>query len=103
MEKIPELLHVCNKDYFSKMNQDRLRKLLNEDIYLFLITRDSENDYYDLDAFSIKYFERDIKKVQELMIDVIAQLDNLGWKCKYSFNDTGLFIYSTETQPPSCW
>jgi len=38
------------------------------------------------------------------MESIVADLvDNLGWKCKLSFSDTGLFVYSTENPPPSCW
>jgi len=31
------------------------------------------------------------------------ELEELGWKCKKSFGQTALFIYSTENPPPSCW
>ena len=67
------------------------------------ISRKSENDYYDLDNFCSRHLNRDIKLMHEIMEDVINRLKVLKWNCKYSFNDTGLFIYSTETPPPSCW
>ena len=41
--------------------------------------------------------------MHEIMSIVTNELIALGWNCKYSYNDTGLFIYSTDTPPPSCW
>ena len=34
---------------------------------------------------------------------IIKELEELGWKCKLSYGQTALFIYSTENPPPSCW
>jgi len=103
MNNLPKTLHVDNKKNFSSINDMRLLMMVNEEIFNLLISRDSENEYYDLDSFSNRYLNRNIEKMHIIMEGVQAQLIKLGWKCKYSFNDTGLFIYSTETPPPSCW
>jgi hypothetical protein len=103
MDILPKVLHVNNKDTFNDLNTTRIRRLLNKDVYLLLVSRETENEYYDLDQFCIKHLNRDMKRMHELMKDVLTNLETLGWKCKYSYNDTGLFIYSSENPPPSCW
>jgi len=103
METLPEILNVKNKVLFKSYNDIRIRGMINKEIFDLLVSRDSENDYYDLDNFSIRYLDRNIKKMHEIMDSIIDELKTLGWTCKYSFNDTGLFIYSTENPPPSCW
>ena len=103
MNNLPDILHIKNKDNFPNLKNERVKRLLNEDVFLFLIERESENDYYDLDKFCIQYLDRNMKKMQELMSDILTQLEKLGWKCKYSYNETGLFIYSTNNPPVSCW
>ena len=103
METLPESLNVKNKDLFNSYNDNRIRKMINNEIFIFLISRDSENEYYDLDNFCIRHLDRNIKKMHEIMSIVTNELIALGWNCKYSYNDTGLFIYSTDTPPPSCW
>lgn len=103
METLPEILNVKNKDLFKSYNDNRIKKMINKEIFDLIVSRDTENEYYDLDNFSIRYLDRNIKKMREIMDSIIDELKTLGWTCKYSFNDTGLFIYSTENPPPSCW
>lgn len=103
MESIPESLHVKNKDLFKSYNDIRIKNMINKEIYDLLVSRESENEYYDLDSFTVRHLDRNIKKMHDIMNIVIDELQKLGWTCKYSFNDTGLFIYSTEKPPPSCW
>jgi hypothetical protein len=43
------------------------------------------------------------KLIRDIVFIVIKELEGLGWKCALSFNDTGLFIYSTVNKPSSCW
>jgi len=101
---LPSEINLKNLKNFNEINEKRIKKLLNDDVYIFLLTRDNENDYYDLDRFSALHLNRNMKKMDELIHNVITDLtENLGWKCKLSFNDTGLFIYSSENPPPSCW
>lgn len=103
MEMLPEILNVQNKDSFKSYNDARIKNRINEEIVDLLLSRNSENEYYDLDMFCNRYLDRNMKKMHEIMEMVIYELKKLGWKCKYSFNETGLFIYSSETPPPSCW
>lgn len=103
MNKLDKSLNVKNKDLFNSYNDIRIKDKINQEIFDLLISRDSENEYYDLDKFASINLDRNIKKMHEIMELVIIELQELGWNCKYSFNETGLFIYSTETVPPSCW
>jgi hypothetical protein len=41
--------------------------------------------------------------IEKLSKTIITELVNIGWNCKLSFGNTGLFIYSTDKPPPSCW
>lgn len=57
-------------------------------------------------ASELKYFSLEDYTIQLQLSDitnVLAELSKLGWKYKYSFNDTGVFIYSTEEVPANCW
>lgn len=103
MEKLPETINVDNKDNFVDFYKSYLKKVLRENIYIFMLSRKSENEYFDLDTFANTHVNRKTELVQEIMEDIIKELIMLGWKCKYSFADTGLFVYSTENSPPSCW
>ena len=66
------------------------------DLYLFLLSRESEENYFDLSKY--------IEKVGDVEIfrKVINCLESVGWKTALSFGDTGLFIYRTE-KPKNCW
>ena len=66
------------------------------DLYLFLLSRESEEDYFDLS----KYIEK-VGDV-EILQSVINNIESVGWKTTLSFGDTGLFIYKTE-KPKNCW
>lgn len=116
MNKIPEILKMNNKDNFTNLNYDRILCLLRKEIYIHVINYEDthdENDYFDIDAFcekydvvkfTKKYCDNDkTSSINKMVNSVIEELKELGWKCKLSFNDTGLFIYSTENTPPSCW
>jgi hypothetical protein len=66
------------------------------DLYLFLLSRDSEENYFDLS----KYIEK-VGDVEVFRADMNI-LENAGWKTALSFGDTGLFIYKGE-KPKNCW
>ena len=87
---------------FEKMNYDRLTKELRNDIYNLIISRIDENEYFDIELFgrSHNYKNKNLEKMVSL---VRNELESMGWKTKLSFGDTGLFIYSTEKEPSSCW
>lgn len=100
----PELLKINNEFYRKILIQDKLR----DAVYEFLILRKEENEYFDLDKFQSKISEEISFGKNEFLLEIvntilIPELMNLGWKCQLSFGDTGLFIYSTEEKPKSCW
>lgn len=85
--------NISNKEaLFRATILDELR--LN--IYTFLISRETEEDDFDL----TKYIE---KLGDILYIDpVLNALKAAGWKYTISFGDTALFVY-TGDRPARCW
>jgi hypothetical protein len=100
MREFSSKLNVQNKERFAEIYYDRLKCYLRRDIYEHVLHKD-ENDYFSLDDFNRKYNNIDL--VKKAINEIIPELEALGWKCKSSFGGTALFIYSTETPPPSCW
>ena len=106
MNTFPSYLISSNKDNFSSIYKDKI--LLNKfrkDIFLFMLSRENENSYFDIVTWCNKNSVRlrDNMDVINRYIDIIIQeLITLNWKCKTSFNRTGIFIYSSEQAPPSC-
>lgn len=94
MKEFPSKLNINNKDNFSKYNYQRNISYLRRDIYEFILKR-NEEDYFDLDKFN-KERVNDVKLVNEMTEKIIEELSELGWKCKFAFGHTGLYIYSTE-------
>ena len=100
MQKIPIELHSNNKINFLELRYKDITETIQKDICHFLIHRKDENEYVDLDKYYIKYGKIDTISIIE---DIIKELNILNWKTKLSFGDTGLFIYSSEELPKSCW
>ena len=101
MLEFPNKIYPENFKNFKNLNKDRLLCLLRNEIYNLIISREEENEYYSLDIFENKYNCKEYLK--DITDQVIIELKNIGWKTKLSFGDTGLFIYSTEDPPRSCW
>jgi hypothetical protein len=101
MLNFPIEISTNNKANFRELNKTRLLSLLRNDIYNLIISRDDENEYYALDIFELTYNCKSF--TNELITQTIEELNKLGWKTKLSFGDTGLFIYSTDEPPRSCW
>jgi hypothetical protein len=101
MKEFPDRLKVTNKSNFNIIYEKRVLCYLRRNIYEHMI-REDENSYFDLDKFNSKYIQ-DMDKLHVLLKIVICELNILGWKCKTSFGDTGLFIYSSNELPKSCW
>jgi thymidine kinase len=101
MKEFPSRLNPKNKEKFSKYCYDRNLAYMRRDIFELVILGD-ENKFFDLDKFSRlnSVSENDIRS---MCIVVMDELKNLGWNVKTSFGGTGLFIYSTENPPPSCY
>lgn len=99
----PELLKVNIEFYKNILIEDKLRNA----IYEFLILRKDENEYFDIDKFNSKIIEEISFGKNEYILKIINKIMNelrgIGWKVQLSFGDTGLFIYSSEEKPKSCW
>jgi hypothetical protein len=100
MDKFPDYLNVLHKDNFNTIKYNRLENIFREDVFIHLINRKNENDYIDLDKYLSNFDKNEISKIFYKIRD---EIHALGWKTKLSFGDTGLFIYSTENPPSSCW
>lgn len=100
--KFSQELSVLNKNNFKQMNYDRVLCILYNDIYEHMISED-ENSYFDLDIFCKKHLKNNTETMNEMITVIINDLSSMGWNCKKSFGDTGLFIYSTSDPPPSCY
>jgi hypothetical protein len=103
MKSFPQEINVKNLHNFAKINNDRIINIIRNEIYETLIKRKSENEYIDLDKLSKDYCYNNMNTISKIITDISEELHQLGWKTKLSFGDTGLFIYSTEDPPTSCW
>lgn len=101
MKEFPSTLNVKNKEKFPEFYYDIVLSYLRRDIYEHVIKED-ENNYFDLDIFQRKY-NLQLENRDKMIQQIIKELEDLGWNCKLSFADTGLFIYSTDKPPSSCW
>jgi len=103
MKTFPNELNVKNIDSFREINNDRIICLIRKEIYDTLIRRKDENEYIDLDMLSKCYSDNNMNIITKIITTIREELHILGWNTKLSFGDTGLFIYSTEEPPSSCW
>jgi len=101
MIEFPSMLNVNNKDSFQEIYYNRVLCYVRRDIYEHIISQD-ENNYFDLEKFQHKY-KLTVDNRDTIATTIIQELENIGWKCKKSFGDTALFIYSSENPPKSCW
>ncbi len=104
MKEFPAILKVTNKEKFNEFNKNRTLAYLRRELYEHMIREVSidENKYFDLDKFC-EEFKTTKEQIKELVDTVMKELRDLGWNCKLSFADTGLFVYSSEKPPSSCW
>ena len=101
MKEFPKCLNVKNKKNFPDIHYNRTLCYFRRDIYEHIL-REKENNYFDLERFNKKYVN-DMSIMRRMVYVIIGELESFGWRCKLSFGDTGLFIYSTEKPPSSCW
>lgn len=100
MKEFPSTLKPTNKDNFNQMFYNRMKCYLRRDLFEHIISHD-ENDYFSLDQFNNRV--NNIDMVKKIVDELVPELVSMGWNCKTSFGGTGLFIYSTDEPPPSCW
>lgn len=103
MNSFPITIRVENKLNFAEMNIDRITSIFREEIFTTIIRRKDENEYIDLDTFSRQYCGNKSNTMNIILNKIRDELHNLGWKTELSFGDSGLFIYSTDEKPTSCW
>lgn len=101
MDTFPEKLTPNNKKFFGKLRLKRLLSKIRSEL-TDLILLGNENDYFDLENFYKRYSMTETEK-KDVYDTIISELTFKGWSCKTSFNNTGLFIYSTPKPPPSCF
>lgn len=101
MKEFPEKLTPENKERFSSYRYTRVLAYLRKEITELVLLGD-ENSYFELDKFSRNYKVETSEMLSMIKI-VSKELEELGWKTKTSFGGTGLFIYSSENPPPSCY
>lgn len=102
MKEFPIRIHVDNKDKFSKVFYARYLAYLRRDLFEHII-KENENTYFDLDTWSKNNLGNKKKLIETMTAQIMKELKNKGWNCKTSFGGTGLFIYSSENPPPSCY
>lgn len=103
MKKFPEKLNPKYKDTFPNFWKKRVKCYLRREIYEHILSH-TEDEYFSLDIFDKKINPKsDMKTVQTLAEELVQELKDLGWKCIFSYGNTGLFIYSTEKPPKTCW
>jgi len=90
MQEFPGTLHVNNKENFQEMNYQKRKCSFRKTIFEHMLSH-KESEYFSFE-------ENDLQIIKEL----VPELEELGWTCKLSFGDTGLFIYSGE-KPSNCW
>ena len=100
MKEFPNNLNVKNRDNFTEIQKNRLKCYLRRDIYEHILSH-TEEDYFFLDNFNKRI--NNMEQVKQLVREIIPELEELGWKCKLAYGETGLFIYSTEQPPKNCW
>lgn len=102
MNSFPTYINSTNINNFETINKLRIKTSIREDIHNFILNRKNETEYLDLDMLCTKYSKK-MNIIQEIISDLCEELNELEWKTKLSYGDTGLFIYSTENPPANCW
>lgn len=100
MEQFPDSFTPAYKGEFTNLYYNIVMEILRKEIYSHVISND-ENSYFPLDNFFKKYNITD--DISDMTSHIVQEITNMGWKCKTSFGGTGLFVYSTENPPPSCY
>lgn len=101
MKSFPDSLNVKNKDNFKEYFYNRMLCYLRRDIYEHIL-KEPETNYFSLDKFSNERVG-DIEIVKTMIKELIQELEELGWRCKLGFGETGLFIYSGAEPPSNFW
>jgi len=96
MNTFPTYLKPESVNKFNEIFINNQLSLLRIDIVDTLLSRKTENEYVDLTS----YIRRGLTTCN--FEPIIIELNTLGWKCSFSFNNTALFIYINDI-PPNCF
>ena len=102
MKQFPVNLSIKNKHNFSRILFDVYIGYLRKDLYEHILSED-ENTYFELDTWCRNNLKNNKKLMDKMLQIVLVELQQRGWKCKTSFGGTGLFVYSSEDPPKSCY
>lgn len=100
MKYFPKGLTPSNVPKFSELANKRLKCYLRRELYEHVISKKPE-EYFSLDEFANKKGVT-CETVLSICKELIPELEKLGWTCKLSFGDTGLFVYSGK-KPSNCY
>lgn len=100
MKEFPKHLNAKYREKFPELHYNRTKCYMRKSIYEHVISHESK-DYYSLDEFN-QSFHISMEMTQKIVKELIIELEHLGWTCKLSFGDTGLFIY-TGDKPENLW
>lgn len=100
----PDWLRPTSAHLFKDHHKKEIQNLLASDIRLHLVSRKSEAEFFDLDAFRISQtFSAGVNDTLDALADIRQELQDKGWNTALGFGNTALFIYSTESAPSNCW
>lgn len=110
MLRFPDWLKPQKSHTFSREYNTLIQEELRGQIFMFLLSRKSEDEYFDLEIARRNFSAIDnigtvIQEpiLRSLTEPIQTELSELGWKTQLAFGQTGLFIYSSENPPKTCW
>lgn len=77
-----------------ELYKEFLLSKLREEVYVFLLSRKDDDDYYDF------FNKSELEK--ELMVVIGKELEQAGWKQQLGFGGSALFVFKGEP-PRTCW
>ncbi len=101
MKKFPLFLKPENAKAFKALYISKTTLCIRKELFSFLIKRKSEEEYVSLNDFVNKY-DLTLEEIKKIVDSLLPELSSLGWNFKYSYGDTGVFIYGKD-KPKSCW
>jgi hypothetical protein len=102
MKQFPEIINIKNKDNFKNIFFENMLSSLRNCIFEHIL-REDENTFFDIDKWCRDNLGNDVDAVKIMIEKLMSELIDKGWNCKISYGGTALFIYSTESPPPSCF
>jgi|UniRef100_A0A6C0CYZ3 hypothetical protein len=101
MNKFPGEIGVNHKDNFSEYYMRFILQNLRQAIYKHIL-QDDENNCFDLENFCRSQSIKLTSIIEFVKTQIVPELVKLGWKYKFAYGETALFIYSSEN-PPVSW